>query len=158
MTLQRRNAATLIPPGEHLLEELASRNWSVLDCATRARQDPDDRAHVADDLQAFIDNKDPSVRLDPYLALDIAVALGTSADVWLNLDKNWRRQAAAKKSEATKRTPIHEPTCVSVQSYAYLADLILAVEQAVGQMSPGEVGVWYAEKLERAAQMIRENQ
>jgi hypothetical protein len=44
---------------------------------------------------------------------------------------------------------------VHVSMYGYLPDIIDALVQAVVQ-NPGCVGVWDAERLERAAEMIRE--
>lgn len=43
---------------------------------------------------------------------------------------------------------------ISVETYMHLADLVLAVEKGA-DTHPGSVGVWYAEKLERAAEKIR---
>ncbi len=49
-----------------------------------------------------------------------------------------------------------EPTRTVIECLALLPDLINAICQAVENMKPGEVGLWYAERLERAAAIIRE--
>ena len=49
-----------------------------------------------------------------------------------------------------------EKTRVAVHGYATLDVLIDSVCQGVGIMRSGELGTWQAERLERAAKVIRE--
>lgn len=51
---------------------------------------------------------------------------------------------------------LSEPTRTWIECYALVADLIQATCTAVENMRPGEVGEWYAERLERCARLIRE--
>ncbi|WP_419838347.1 helix-turn-helix transcriptional regulator [Candidatus Poriferisodalis sp.] len=73
-------AAEVLPPGEYLTEELAARGWTVSQLAERMGQP---KLVVLDILET-------RMVITPELAEAISAALGTSAQMWLNLEEAYR--------------------------------------------------------------------
>jgi len=73
-------AAEVFPPGEHLADELAARGWTMPQLAKLMGQP----AHIVSGIL------DAQVEITEDLAESISVALGTSAQLWLNLEAAYR--------------------------------------------------------------------
>ena len=73
-------AAEVFPPGEHLAEELAARDWTIPQFAELMGQP----VHVVADIL------DAQIEVTPDLAAAISSALDTSAQLWLNLEQAYR--------------------------------------------------------------------
>lgn len=78
MTTHRQ--ADVFPPGEFLAEELEERGWSQLDFAAMTGKDTQTISEVITGQRA----------IEPETARVFAEALGTSAEVWLNLVSQYR--------------------------------------------------------------------
>jgi HTH-type transcriptional regulator/antitoxin HigA len=76
-----RRPAEVFPPGEFLREELEARGWTQADLADRLGCSPEK-------VDAIIAG---TCRLSPATARGLAQALGTSSQLWLNLDATYRR-------------------------------------------------------------------
>lgn len=72
------------PPGEILLMELAARNWSQRQFA----------AIVDKPVQAINEILHAKKQITPETALRIAAALGTSPELWINLEADYRLSLA----------------------------------------------------------------
>lgn len=72
---------------EFIDEELKARGWTRRDLAERMGKDPN-RDELA--LQ-FLDIRDPNVLLGEESAEAIGRAFGTGPEIWLNLDRTWRK-------------------------------------------------------------------
>ena len=79
-------AAEVFPPGEYLTEELAARGWTVSQLAERMVQ-PE---------VVVLDILETRMEITPELAEAIAAALGTSAQMWLNLEELYRSRTPAQ--------------------------------------------------------------
>lgn len=79
-------AAEVYPPGEYLADELADRGWTASQFAKKTGQS----ARVVSDIL------ETRVVITQELAEAISAALGTSAQMWLNLEEAYR-----------SRTPTH---------------------------------------------------
>ena len=79
-------AAEVFPPGEYLTEELAARGWTVSQLAERM---------VQPEL-VVLDILETRMEITPELAEAIAAALGTSAQMWLNLEELYRSRTPAQ--------------------------------------------------------------
>ena len=77
-------AAEVFPPGEHLADELAARGWTIPQFAELMGQP----VHVVTDVL------DAQIKVTPNLAAAISAALGTSAQLWLNLEQIYRLHIA----------------------------------------------------------------
>jgi HTH-type transcriptional regulator/antitoxin HigA len=75
-----RRPAEVFPPGEYLAEELEARGWTQADLAEL----------LAVPLQAVSDVIAAKRRVSPEIARALAVALGTSPELWLNLESAYR--------------------------------------------------------------------
>jgi len=73
-------AAEVFPPGEHLADELAARGWTIPQLAKRMGQP----AHIVSGVL------DAHIEITSDLAESISAALGTSAELWLNLESAYR--------------------------------------------------------------------
>lgn len=82
-------AAEVFPPGEHLSDELAARGWTPPQFAEMIGC-PDD---VVSDIL------DAQTEITQQLAATISAALGTSAQLWLNLERSYRSHAAIQDVE-----------------------------------------------------------
>ena len=72
--------AEAFPPGEHLRDELTERGWTVAQLAEMMGRP----AHVVSEiLEAHIE-------ITPELAQALSAALGTSTQLWLNLETAYR--------------------------------------------------------------------
>jgi len=70
----------VFPPGEHPADELAARGWTIPQLAKRMRQP----AHIVSSIL------DAQIEITPDLAESISAALGTSTELWLNLEAAYR--------------------------------------------------------------------
>lgn len=73
-------AAEVFPPGEHLADELAARGWTIPQFAKLMGQP----AHIVSGIL------DVQVEITQELAESISMALGTSPQLWLNLEAAYR--------------------------------------------------------------------
>lgn len=78
-------AAEVFPPGEHLADELAARGWTIPQFAELMDQP----------VQVVADVLDAQIEVTPDLAAAISAALGTSAQLWLNLEQIYRAHRGA---------------------------------------------------------------
>lgn len=89
--MTRRTPAQVLPPGEHLREELEARHLT-----------PDHLAGMIGRpalwVNEFIAGKQA---LTPEIAATLAQALGTGAEVWLNLESGYRSSLPPKREIAT---------------------------------------------------------
>ena len=88
--------------GEYLQDELEARGWTTRDCAERMGGDPDvDQLtldlHIAV-LHAPDDHAIHDGTMSEETARGLEIALGTSAQTWLNLDREYHRRRAARRS------------------------------------------------------------
>ena len=82
-----RRPAEMFHPSEFIEEEMAARGWSRRDLAERMGGDVCVN-HCALDL--YCETRHPEMLLGVNIAEGLAAAFGTSAGLWLNLDKSWR--------------------------------------------------------------------
>jgi HTH-type transcriptional regulator/antitoxin HigA len=80
MTIHRPEE--VFPPGDFLREELEERGWSVLDMAAITGKSVRTIRGIINGTRA----------ISPETASAFANALGTSAEVWLNLEGQYRRR------------------------------------------------------------------
>jgi HTH-type transcriptional regulator / antitoxin HigA len=73
------NPAEAFPPGEHLREELEARGWTQSDLARI----------IGRPVQAVNEIVNGRKRITAETAKEIAMALGTSAQVWINLQVSY---------------------------------------------------------------------
>lgn len=95
--------AEVFPPGEFLREELEAREWSQGDLA----------AIMGRPVQAINEIVNGHKAITAETAKQLAAALGTSADVWLNLENTYRLATApdpdpqiAKRAEEKTRLQV----------------------------------------------------
>ncbi|MEE9159966.1 MAG: hypothetical protein V3U60_16475 [Gammaproteobacteria bacterium] len=81
---------TKFPPGEFIQEELDARGWTTADLASRMGGDAAQRQCCVEIL-IYAPNK--GVILDDDTASGLSRAFGTSAEFWINLDRDWRGNA-----------------------------------------------------------------
>ena len=77
----------VFPPGVFVAEELEARGWTPRDLALRMGGDPAIDQLTVDML---IHVPDKNMLLDQETANGLGRAFGTSPDLWLNLDRQWR--------------------------------------------------------------------
>ena len=70
-----------ISPGEVLEQEIESRGWDRASCAAKLSLDQET-------LEAIIDG---TGKITPGIAAGLALALGTSRQYWINLEKVYRQ-------------------------------------------------------------------
>lgn len=83
----------IFPPGEFIREELEARGWSQSDFA-RILGRP---------LQAVNEIINGKKRITAETAKEIALAIGTSPEVWLNLENAYRLAIASNPDPAIAR-------------------------------------------------------
>ena len=86
--------AEAFPPGEYLRDELEERGWTVTEFAEI----------IGRPVQAVSEILNAKKSITPDTALSFAEALGTSAELWLNLQTAYQlhqRRSAADRSELT---------------------------------------------------------
>lgn len=86
--------AVAFPPGEYLRDELEERGWTVTEFAEI----------IGRPVQAVSEILNAKKSITPDTALSLSEALGTSADVWLNLQTAYQlhqRRSAAVRGELT---------------------------------------------------------
>ena len=86
--------AEAFPPGEYLRDELEERGWTVTEFADI----------IGRPVQAVSEILNAKKSITPDTALSLSEALGTSAELWLNLQTAYQlhqRRSAAKRSELT---------------------------------------------------------
>ena len=79
--------AEAFPLWTFIEEELHARRWSVRQLAESMGGDADVN-HCALDLLHFVPNR--KMPIGERMASKLALAFGTSAELWMNLDKQWR--------------------------------------------------------------------
>ena len=72
--------ARIVPPGRIILRELESHGWTQKDLAAITRR-------PAQTISLIVNGRK---KITPETALQLAAAFGTSADLWLNLEDNYR--------------------------------------------------------------------
>lgn len=95
-----------IPPGSHLEEELATGRWSRLELACMLKMEESELP----DLFAG------RTRVDDELAELLAVAVGSSKELWVNLEKAYLVNLCAKEMNETIETrsfPMNEERFLS---------------------------------------------
>lgn len=82
--LMERRPAEAFPVGDYLTEELDARGWSLSDLVEHMPGNQELNRRVAADL---LSTPLPGIRVSVDMAERLAVALGTDAEFWLNLDR-----------------------------------------------------------------------
>lgn len=94
-------AAEGFPVGEYLKDELDARGWTTRDCAERMGGDVDRDTLALDFLLAVVESPDDhkihTLTLDEGTARGLEVAMGSSAETWLNLDRAYHKWRAERK-------------------------------------------------------------
>ena len=75
--------AEAFPPGEHLRDELTERGWTVAQLAEMMGRP----SHVVSEIL------EAQIEITPDLAQVLSAALGTSTQLWLNLEAAYRLHA-----------------------------------------------------------------
>ena len=88
-----RAAAEVFPPGEFLREELEARGWTQQELATI----------LGRPLQTVNQIINGRKEITPETAIELAEALGTSAEIWLNLESAYRLAQAKAGDPAVRR-------------------------------------------------------
>lgn len=78
-------AAEVFPPGEHLSDELSARGWTT----------PQFAEMIGHPVHVVSDVLDARTEVTRQLAAAISAALGTSAQLWLNLEQIYQSHAAS---------------------------------------------------------------
>lgn len=86
-----RKSAETFHVGEYIADELAERGWTVRELAERMGGNP---AINELSVELALHVRDPRAFVGPKMADGLARAFGTSAQLWLNLDRAWRLGAA----------------------------------------------------------------
>lgn len=85
--------AEAFPPGEYIKDEIEARGWTQRDLArVLGRSEPK--------VSELINGKRA---VTVQTARELAAAFGTSAEVWLNLEAQWRLQQGAPSVEGIAR-------------------------------------------------------
>lgn len=84
---EARRPAAVFPVGSFVFEEMETRGWDNEDMAAAMGGD---RAENLFCLEA-LDVQPPGLLLGADMAARIGHAFGTSAELWLNLDKAWQK-------------------------------------------------------------------
>lgn len=82
-------SARITPPGRILKKELEARGWDQKDLATIMGRPP----------QAINEIINGTKRITPETALELAEALGTSAELWTNIEAKYRLALAQREAE-----------------------------------------------------------
>ena len=92
-----RKSAEAFHVMDFIREEMDERDWSIWTLVRHMSDDQSDEALGRIKLcLELTDLRDPHMFMGNEEAQWLAKAFGTSADVWLNLDKTWREAEAAK--------------------------------------------------------------
>lgn len=81
---RRYRPAEVFPVAEYLRDELEARQWTAAGFAERM-------GRPLDEVEALLGGRLP---LTAECAADVGGALGTGAQVWMNLDADWRERQA----------------------------------------------------------------
>jgi addiction module HigA family antidote len=95
--MRKRTITEAFPPGEFIQDELDARGWTYAELAKVMGRPV--RA-----INEIITAKTP---ITPRTALGLAKALGTSADVWLNLERAYRLSVAQSGAGEASRNGIN---------------------------------------------------
>lgn len=87
--------ARLVPPGRVIKREIEARGWTQRDLAEIMGRPPSKISPIIKGTK----------QITPETAIELAEALGTSPDVWLNLESNYRLRLAqrSKRADAVTR-------------------------------------------------------
>jgi HTH-type transcriptional regulator/antitoxin HigA len=98
-TVTVRRPAELFPPGEFLAEELHERGWSQTDLA----------AILHCPLRTVNEVVNSKRGISPELAYGLGAALGTSPELWMNLDASYRlaRVASTASDDIARRARLY---------------------------------------------------
>ena len=103
--MSERIPAEVFPPGEFLDDELAARGWTQTEFAEIIRRP----TRVVNEVIAG------RRRITPETARDIAAALGTSAELWMNLESAYqlskvppRDERVAREAALRERFPVRQ--------------------------------------------------
>ena len=118
MTLSHTPAEAL-PPGEYLRDELGERGWTVTEFADM----------VGQPAQAVSEILNANQPITPETAQSFADALGTSPDLWLNLQTAYHRCLADATTDEDDQTAIEQARAEAaahggVEVEAFFADLL----------------------------------
>ena len=83
--MSNRLPARVFPPGSVLQDELAARGWTQTDLA----------AIMNRPIGAINELIKGTKQITPETAVELGAALGTSAELWLNLETRYRRGPGA---------------------------------------------------------------
>ncbi len=81
--------ARIVPPGRILERELAACGWTQKDLAEIMQRPPQTINEIIKGTQ----------QITPETALELSKALGTSDEVWINLETNYRLNLAKKNKD-----------------------------------------------------------
>jgi HTH-type transcriptional regulator/antitoxin HigA len=87
-----RTSAKAFPPGEFIREELEARGWTQSDLAKI----------LGRPLQAINEIVNAKKRITAETAKELALAFGTSAELWLNLESAYQLSASKQPDERIK--------------------------------------------------------
>ena len=90
MRNDKRTFAEVFPPGAFIREELEERGWSQRDLAKV----------IGRPLQAVNEIVNGRKQITPDTALELAAAFGTSPELWLNLEVQYRLWRAGSPNPA----------------------------------------------------------
>lgn len=83
--MTERIPAQIFHPWDFIAEELEAREWTVDDLALRMGGDFAVNRLSLD----FLEGREPGLHIGEESAEQLARAFGTSAQLWINLDKQW---------------------------------------------------------------------
>ena len=90
--------AQVFPPGHFLREELEARGWSQRDLAEI----------MGRPLQVVNEIINSRKQITPETAIELAAALGTSPEFWLNIEMSYRLSRAQKPDPAIARRALRK--------------------------------------------------
>ena len=104
MTLSHTPAETF-PPGEYLSDELGERGWTVTEFADM----------IGQPAQAVSEILNATQPITPETALSLSEALGTSPDLWLNLQTAYHRVPGGCATDEDDQTAIEQARAEAVE-------------------------------------------
>lgn len=102
MSIPLETPATAFHPADYIEDEMRARGWSRDDLARRMG---DDFATERLALDLYLETRDGGLRIGEDGAAQLARAFGTSAELWVRLERAWlasrERRAAVPRPRAT---------------------------------------------------------
>jgi len=93
--------AEAFPPGEYLRDELEERGWTVTEFASI----------IGLPVQAVSEILNAKKSITPDTALSLSEALGTSAELWLNLQTAYHLHQRRSTANRRETSPCRSPRC-----------------------------------------------